>query len=113
MKCGECGEYFDSKVQHSNSKYKWTVWWCNSKFKKGGRCVIPHLYQPRIKELFLETLGILMEDRETVIVDGSAVMDALTDCGSINGETEEASGEMEVVAGIIQRLVDENIPSET
>lgn len=81
--------------------------------QKGGRCVIPHLYQPRIKELFLETLGILMEDRETVIVDGSAVMDALTDCGSINGETEEASGEMEVVAGIIQRLVDENIPSET
>lgn len=66
-----------------------------------------------IKELFLETLGILMEDRKTVIVDGSAVMDALTDCGSINGETEEASGEMEVVAGIIQRLVDENIPSET
>lgn len=40
-------------------------------------------------------------------------MDALTDCGSINGEMEEASGEMEVVAGIIQRLVDENIPSET
>lgn len=42
-----------------------------------------------------------MEDRETVIVDGRGVMDALTDCGRINGETEEAGGEMEVVVGLI------------
>ena len=49
-----------------------------------------------------------MEDRETVIADCRAVMEALTDCSRIDGEAEEASSEMEVVAGMIQRLVDEN-----
>lgn len=49
-----------------------------------------------------------MEDRETAIADCRAVMDALTDCSRIDGEAEEVSGEMEIVAGMIQRLVDEN-----
>ena len=49
-----------------------------------------------------------MEDRETVIADCRAVMEALTDCSRIDGEAEEVSGETEVVAGMIQRLVDEN-----
>ena len=108
LKCGDCDEYFGSKVWHSNSKYKRTVWQCNAKFKGESRCATPHLYEQRIKELFLEALGILMEDREEVIADCRAVMEALTDCSRIDGEAEEASNEMEVVAGMIQRLVDEN-----
>ncbi len=98
LKCGNCGEYFGSKVWHSNSKYKRTVWQCNAKFKGESRCTTPHLYEQRIKELFLEALGILMEDRETVIAD----------CSRIDGEAEETRNEMEVVAGMIQRLVEEN-----
>ena len=109
LKCGDCGAYFGSKVWHSNSKYKRTVWQCNAKFKGESRCATPHLYEQRIKELFLEALGILMEDREEVIADCRAVMEALTDCSRIDGEAEEASNEMEVVAGMIQRLVDENV----
>ena len=81
---------------------------CNAKFKGESKCSTPHLYEQRIKELFLEALGILMEDRETTIADCRAVMEALTDCSRIDGEAEEASNEMEVVAGMIQRLVDEN-----
>lgn len=108
LKCGDCGEYFGSKVWHSNSKYRRTVWQCNAKFKGESRCATPCLYEQRIKELFLEALGILMEDRETAIADCRAVMDALTDCSRIDGEAEEVSGEMKIVAGMIQRLVDEN-----
>ena len=108
LKCGDCGEYFGSKVWHSNSKYKRTIWQCNAKFKGGSRCATPHLYEQRIKELFLEALGILMADRETVIADCRAVMEALADCGSIDAEMEAVSDEMEVIAGLIQKLVDEN-----
>lgn len=74
LKCGDCGEYFGSKVWHSNSKYKRTIWQCNAKFKGESKCATPHLYEQRIKELFLEAAGILME----------------------------------VTAGLIQKLVDEN-----
>lgn len=108
LKCGDCGEYFGSKVWHSNSKYKRTVWQCNAKFKGESRCATPHLYEQRIKELFLEALGILMENREEIIGDCRAVMEALADCGSIDAEMEAVSDEMEVTAGLIQKLVDEN-----
>ena len=108
LKCGDCGEYFGSKVWHSNSKYKRTVWQCNAKFKGGSKCATPHLYEQRIKELFLEALGILMENRETIIGDRRAVMEALADCGSIDAEMEPVSDEMEVTAGLIRKLVDEN-----
>ncbi len=47
-------------------------------------------------------------DGDTAAEERRAVMEALTDCSRIDGETEEVSNEMEVVAGMIQRLVDEN-----
>lgn len=76
LKCGDCGEYFGSKVWHSNSKYKRTIWQCNAKFKGESRCAMPHLYEQRIKELFLEALGILIKNREEIIGDCRAVMEA-------------------------------------
>lgn len=49
-----------------------------------------------------------MADRETVIADCRAVMEALADCGSINTEMEAVSDEMEMTAGLIQKMVDES-----
>lgn len=81
LKCGDCGEFFGSKVWHSNSKYKRTIWQCNAKFKGESKCTTPHLYEQRIQELFLEALGRLLENRETIIDDCRAVMDVLGDLG--------------------------------
>lgn len=108
LKCGDCGEYFGSKVWHSNSKYKRTIWQCNAKFKGESKCATPHLYEQRIKELFLEAVGSLMEKREEIIGDCRAVMEMLADCSAIDSELETVSSEMEVTAGLIQKLVDEN-----
>ncbi len=49
-----------------------------------------------------------MENREEVIGDCRAVMDALADSSAIEAELEAVSREKEVTAGLIQRLVDEN-----
>ena len=108
LKCGDCGEFFGSKVWHSNSKYKRTIWQCNAKFKGESKCTTPHLYEQRIQELFLEALGRLLENRETVMDDCRAVMDVLGDCSTIEKELESVSSEMEVVTGLIQKLIVEN-----
>ena len=50
----------------------------------------------------------MLENRETIIDDCRAVMDVLGDCSSIEKELETVSGEMEVVTGLIQKLVVEN-----
>jgi len=49
-----------------------------------------------------------MENREEVIGDCRAVMEALADSSAIDAELEAVSREKEVTAGLIQRLVDEN-----
>ncbi len=54
---------------------------------RGSKCATLHLYEQRIKELFLE---------------------ALADCSAIDAELEAVSSEMEATAGLIQKLVDEN-----
>lgn len=59
-------------------------------------------------EEFLEALGRPLENRDTVIDDCRAVMDVLGDCSSIEKELETVSGEMEVVTGLIQKLIVEN-----
>lgn len=58
--------------------------------------------------MFLEALGILMGNREEIIGEFRAVMEALANCGSIDAEMEAVSNEMKVTAGLIQKLVDEN-----
>ena len=105
LKCGDCDEYFGSKVWHSNSKYKRT----ECQIQRGeSKCATPYLYEQRIRELFLEVLGILMENREEVIGDCRAVMEALADSSAIDAELEAVSREKEVTAGLVQRLVVEN-----
>lgn len=108
LKCGDCGAYFGSKVWHSNSKYKRTVWQCNAKFKGEHKCTTPHLYEQRIQELFLEALSSLMENRDSLIDDCRAVMHVLGDCKAIDREMEAVRSEMEVTTGLIQKLIDEN-----
>lgn len=49
-----------------------------------------------------------MEKREEIIGDCRAVMEMLADCSAIDSELEAISSEMEVTAGLIQKLVDEN-----
>lgn len=49
-----------------------------------------------------------MENREEVIGDCRAVMEALSDSSAIDAELEAVSREKEVTGGLIQKLVDEN-----
>lgn len=68
--CGDCGGYYGSKVWHSNSKYRRTIWQCNGKFKGVEKCRTPHLYEDDIKAMFLKAVSELMIDREALIDDG-------------------------------------------
>lgn len=49
IKCGECGNWYGSKVWHSNSKYRRMVWQCNHKFSGDQKCLTPHLDDETIK----------------------------------------------------------------
>ncbi len=62
--CGECGSFYGSKVWHSNSKYRRTIWQCNHKFKNEKKCNTPHIYEDQIKEAFIKVFSSLVENKE-------------------------------------------------
>ncbi len=68
--CGECGQIYGSKVRHSNdSKYRKTIWQCNSRFKDRIMCKTSHLTNDEIKSAFITALNKVLPIRGEVIVN--------------------------------------------
>ncbi|MPM88504.1 hypothetical protein SDC9_135608 [bioreactor metagenome] len=111
MISGDCGEYYGSKVWHSTSKYRQTIWQCNAKFRGEEKCRTPHLYEDDIKVLFLNAVNELMINREELIEDGRALRRAFTDFSGIDNEISEITSELDVLSGLVQKLVDANATS--
>ena len=106
--CGDCGTYYGSKVWHSNSKYRRTIWQCNGKFKGGEKCRTPHLLEENIKARFLVAFNKLLGGRNTLLEDCRIMQSHLTDCSAIDTELEELRQEIEVVTELTQRCIQEN-----
>ncbi len=100
--------FYGSKVWHSNTKYKRTVWQCNNKFKHEEKCGTPHLYEAEIQESFVKALSLLLADKEKLLIHCRELKDELTACSTEEARLEELSQEMEVVAEMISQIVNEN-----
>lgn len=106
--CSDCGDYYGSKVWHSNSKYRRIVWRCNSKFDHECHCCTPTLDEDNVKARFLVAYNTILTDRSRLIEDGRIMQDALTNCEVIERELTELGEEMSVVAGLMRKCIDEN-----
>ncbi len=106
--CGECGGVYGSKVWHSTSKYRRTIWQCNDKFKGECRCTTPHLYERDIKELFLRAFSKLMADREHILEDIRLVQNTLCDCTELDAQQATLAEEMQIVGELIRQCIEEN-----
>ena len=106
--CGNCGETYGSKVWHSTSKYRRTIWQCNAKFKGEHKCRTPHLYEDDLKEHFIVALSRLLADREALLEDGRLILNALADCSALDKEQAQLRQEITVVAGLVENCVREN-----
>lgn len=108
IKCGTCGSWYGSKVWHSNSKYRRTVWQCNHKFNGKQKCQTPHLYDDNLEQLFLKATNKLLEDKDEIIANFESVKKLLYDTGPLETRQAELQNEVEVVAKMIQQCVNQN-----
>ena len=111
--CGDCGEIFGSKVWHSTSKYRRTIWRCNAKYETGDLCSTPHLYEDDLKQYFIMALSQLLTDRTTLLEDGRLILKELLDTAALDAASESLLQEMDVVAGMIRQMVNENANQAT
>ena len=106
--CGDCGEYYGSKVWHSTDQYRRVIWQCNGKFKGDEKCRTPHLTEDQIKESFVIALSTLLENRKALLEDGRIVKSELSDCSEIDAKIDMVLQEMDVVAELIKKYVEDN-----
>jgi len=106
--CGQCGGSYGSKVWHSTSKYRRTIYQCNNKFKGEEKCGTPHLDEETIKRLFVAAVNKLLADKDEILANFDLVKQALFDTTALDAEHDELQSEMAVVAEMIQKCVDEN-----
>ena len=109
IKCGECGGWYGSKVWHSTSKYRRTIYQCNNKFKNGEKCGTPHLTEEAIKAAFVSAANTLLAGKKAIIADfNNNMKGSLFDTASLEKERGELLNEIAVVAELIQKGIEEN-----
>ena len=106
--CGDCGEFYGSKVWHSTDKYRRVIWQCNRKFKGEHRCGTPHLYEDDIKRLFLQAVADLTEAREVLMNTCQMLLDEYLNTESLDAESAALETELEIVSELTRKLIAEN-----
>ena len=106
--CGDCGEFYGPKVWHSTDKYRTVIWQCNAKFKNEKRCRTPHLTEDAIRMRFVAAFNELITQRETLLDQCRLMQSALSDNTIIEAKIRELEQEIDVVAELIRKCIDEN-----
>ena len=109
--CGDCGEYFGSKVWHNNQPYRKTIWRCNGKYAGIDRCRTPNLDEEYIKDRFVVAFNEMYACKDMVLADLQVVLETLADFTEIDAQIEAATQELEVVIELTRRCVAENSQS--
>ncbi len=109
--CGDCGGFYGSKVWNSTSKYRRTIWQCNAKFKGEHKCTTPHLDEEQIKTRFLAAFGALLGSKDALLENCEQVRVMYTDCAAIDAELAELLREIDVIAELTRKCIEENAAS--
>ena len=109
--CGKCGSFYGSKVWHSTSKYRRTIWQCNYKFKNTEKCNTPHIYEDKLKQAFVEAFNSVLKNKDEILQGYESIIQDLTDTSKFDIESNKLQSEMEMVTEMLRKCVDENAHS--
>lgn len=106
--CGDCGAIYGSKLWHSNSKYRRTVWQCNAKFKNEVKCTTPHLYEKDIKTAFVTAMNEYIGDRAELLTDLRDIQNTLTTNDFLDHDIEELEHDLSLTTELIRACINAN-----
>ena len=103
-----CGNFYGSKVWHSTSQYRKTIWQCNRKFKNDNRCSTPHFSEEQLKTAFTEMFNSTIENRDIIIASVEEAIDAISDTGKFDDKISLLQTKLEAATEHIRSWVSKN-----
>ena len=102
IRCGECGQWFGSKVWHSTDEYRRVVWRCNNKYKdKKQHCSTPHVTEEEIKAAFLRMLNSM--DRTALLEDLCEIRDSFSETDDLKDLDDRLNAEASAVNALVRQ----------
>lgn len=106
--CGECGGFYGNKTWHSNSKYRKVIWRCNHKYDNNEKCKTPHIYEDKLKELFVKAFNEMIENKGEILRDYKEIIEVLGDTSKLEKEKLQLENEAEVLIELLKKHVERN-----
>ena len=108
IRCGECGNWYGTKVWHSNDKYRRVVYQCTHKYKDGCVCGTPHFSEKEIEDLFLAVLDKLHGAKKKVIENLEILRRTAADPAALTAERDALRSEASKVEEKLRALINRN-----
>ena len=108
IKCGECGNWYGSKVWHSNDKYKGRIFQCNHKYKSEKVCTTPHLTEEEIKEIFVKAVNQYLSEKSILLTNADEICRIAGDTASLEARCDALTAEMNALLEQTENLITEN-----
>lgn len=106
--CGDCGNFYGSKVWHSTSQYRKTIWQCNRKFKNNSKCSTPHFSEEQLKTAFTEMFNSTVENRDIIIASVEEAINRISDSSKLDEKISQLKIKLESAAKHIRSWVSKN-----
>ena len=84
------------------------IWQCNHKYTKGAKCPGPVVREEQVKAGFLAAFNQRIDNSAAIFAAYDEVLEALTDTTALDTEAAALAGEIEIVAELTRKAVDEN-----
>ena len=108
IKCMECGNFYGSKVWHSNSKYRKVIYQCNHKFKEDNKCSTPNLDEDGIKKLFVKAMNQIILNKDDIIKNIEAINDLIFNNEKLIEQKDVKSRKLTKLVEEMQRMININ-----
>ena len=105
--CGCCGAVYGTRVWRVHNGSEKVVWQCKNRNNRGN-CAAPYLTEPQIQAAFVSAYNRLLGDKTRYIGALEAMCAELTDLRQLDADIAASLQEREVVAGLMQRAIEEN-----
>ncbi len=106
--CGCCGGIYGPKVWASNTKYRKTVWQCNSKYTGAEKCTAPYVTEDAVKATFTDAFNGLFDMRKELLENTALIKEHLTNTADIDNRMDSLLKTMDDISELTDSLINQN-----